>query len=201
MGVNPQVVDLLEVALNEVGGSYRNLSFVQFGNLFFTGGLEKKPLPGERRPFKAISAYFLSKGAARVVDIDLCFKKVTERHQRLDLGKPLGKWAGKFGWLNNFGTSEHVHNQYHCFKNAHDLVRVGGVMVHTVPAAGSWPRHCRYWYKLSFFTRLAILNGYRVVLEELRPKPKPAREMVCAVLVKESKTPFCDEESFDTAWP
>lgn len=200
MGISHLNFDLLGVALDELGGTYEGLNIVQFGNLFFTMDLEKQPPPGGDRVFKFTRDFFQTKGAARVVDIDLGFKQHAKCRQKLDLGKPLGKWAGEFDLLTNYGTSEHVHNQYHCFKNAHDLVRTGGVMVHAVPAVGSWPGHCLFWYTLPFFSLLAGLNGYKVLCREIRPKPKPERELTCVVLLKETDQEFCSEEDFAKLW-
>src|ERR1700720_902128 len=43
---------------------------------------------------------------------------------------------GLFDCVFNFGTTEHVFNQYNSFKAIHDLACVGGHMFHQVPTAG-----------------------------------------------------------------
>ena len=76
--------------------------------------LLKKPPPGSDKVFKHCCKFFRSKGA-KCTDIDLGFNRDRNGQYKLDLGKPIKKWPRKFDLLNNFGTSEHVHDQYHCF--------------------------------------------------------------------------------------
>jgi hypothetical protein len=69
--------------------------------------------------------YFESMGFEHIsIDIHGKFGAVP-----LDLSKPIKKWKGRFDVLTNFGTSEHVDDQYECFKNMHDLVKKDGVYV------------------------------------------------------------------------
>src|SRR5256885_7367791 len=41
--------------------------------------------------------------------------------------------VGRYDFVTNHGTSEHVLNQYNCFKVMHDFCRAGGLMIHAVP--------------------------------------------------------------------
>jgi cyclopropane fatty-acyl-phospholipid synthase-like methyltransferase len=49
-------------------------------------------------------------------------------------------WRSRFDLLINAGTTEHVVNHDNAFRVMHDLVKVGGFMIHEVPVAGfaSW---------------------------------------------------------------
>ena len=71
------------------------------------------------------------------------------------------KYKKKFDLVTNNGTTEHVFNQYICFKNIHDLTKVGGYMFHAVPFIG-YLEHGFYLYSASFFLDLAFMNNYEI---------------------------------------
>ena len=64
--------------------------------------------------------------------------------------------------VTNFGTSEHVFNQFAVMKNCHDFVKVGGVMLHVVPMS-SGMNHGFYNYHPRFFLSLALANNYEIL--------------------------------------
>ena len=78
------------------------------------------------------------------------------------------KKLGQFDVLTNSGTSEHVEEQYGCFKNCHNLIKKDGIMCHIVPRTGSWKNHGLYWYDFDFFVELAELNNYAIVMGEMK---------------------------------
>lgn len=80
---------------------------------------------------------------------------------RLDLTKPIDLAPADI--VTNHGTTEHVSLQEPTFKNIHNLCKVGGYMLHTVPLIGTWPGHGEYYYSLEFFSQLAKLNNYEVL--------------------------------------
>ena len=88
-----------------------------------------------------------------------------------DLGQPIpdAELLGSFDLLTNFGTAEHVDNQFDCWKNVHDLLRVGGIALHLAPLTGHPTSHCEFYYDEAFFRRFAELADYEVLeLYELR---------------------------------
>ena len=73
----------------------------------------------------------------------------------------LPDWARrKFDVVTNFGTTEHVANQFNAFKIIHDLTAPGGIMIHSVPAQG-WVNHGFLKYDPKWFWMLARSNNYR----------------------------------------
>src|SRR5262249_13830451 len=56
-----------------------------------------------------------------------------------------------------------VNDQYHAFKNMHDLCVKGGLILHAFPAVGHWPHHGRYYYSLPFVSELARGAKYQVI--------------------------------------
>lgn len=66
---------------------------------------------------------------------------------------------GQFDLVTNFGTSEHVMNQFNVFKVMHELTRSHGVMYHAVPIAG-YTNHGLINYTLRMFTAVGKANNY-----------------------------------------
>jgi SAM-dependent methyltransferase len=72
------------------------------------------------------------------------------------------QYRGAFDIAINAGTTEHIANQGNAFAAIHDLVRVGGLMYHQVPASGNID-HGFFGYQPKFFHRLAHANEYEMV--------------------------------------
>lgn len=68
---------------------------------------------------------------------------------------------GRYGFVTNHGTSEHLLNQYNFFKVMHDLTRPGGIMLHAVPFTVHL-EHGFFNYQPNLFDALARYNGYQV---------------------------------------
>ncbi|MBI4665261.1 MAG: hypothetical protein HY751_02495 [Nitrospinae bacterium] len=81
---------------------------------------------------------------------DLNFVTVTPEH------------GGKYGFVTNHGTTEHLINQWNAFKVAHDLTSVGGYMLHCLPFM-NYLDHGFFSYHPNFFYALATANGYDVL--------------------------------------
>lgn len=105
--------------------------------------------------------WYLSMGFNRYIAIDVN----TERDAiAMDLNVDIVKTYGfdeKFDLITNNGTGEHVFNQYMVFKNAHDLCRVGGFMIHVLPFY-RWVDHGFFNYNPNLFPCLANQNGYEL---------------------------------------
>jgi hypothetical protein len=76
--------------------------------------------------------------------------------------------VGHYDVIFNFGTTEHIFNQWNCFEFMHDAVKVGGVIYHQLPASG-YLDHGYYCYTPLFFQEMAEANKY--VLEHLAVTP------------------------------
>jgi hypothetical protein len=68
---------------------------------------------------------------------------------------------GGFDLVVNAGTTEHVVNQENAFRIIHDLVKVGGTMLHELPGGGMLT-HGVVSYNLQFFWLLCRDNNYDV---------------------------------------
>jgi hypothetical protein len=63
--------------------------------------------------------------------------------------------------LTNIGTTEHLANQLNAFRTVHDLLKVDGVAIHSVPFSGML-NHSLINYHPKFFVSLIINNRYRL---------------------------------------
>ena len=68
---------------------------------------------------------------------------------------------GHYDVVFNFGTTEHIFNQWNCFEFMHDALKVGGVVYHQLPASG-YLDHGYYCYTPLFFREMAQANGYAI---------------------------------------
>lgn len=72
------------------------------------------------------------------------------------------EFAGRFDLVLNFGTTEHLLNQYNAFKVMHDSTKVGGYIVHSLPCVG-YSNHGYFTYTPRCMFDLAGYNEYEVV--------------------------------------
>lgn len=82
----------------------------------------------------------------------------------MDLNRDLAAaydFTEQFDLVTNNGTGEHVFNQAALFKNAHDLTKVGGIMLHIAP--NDWSNHGFYSYSPLLYSDLAKANGYEML--------------------------------------
>jgi hypothetical protein len=65
----------------------------------------------------------------------------------IDLSNPIDKnLKNNFDIVTNFGTTEHVQNQYVCWKNIFDMLKIGGLSINEIPKKNNWPGHCKYYF-------------------------------------------------------
>jgi hypothetical protein len=72
------------------------------------------------------------------------------------------KMLGVFDVVLNFGTTEHIFNQWNCFEAMHDAATVGGAIYSQLPATG-YLDHGYFCYTPVFFRDLAEANRYEIV--------------------------------------
>ena len=89
-------------------------------------------------------------GRVGSVVMDLNFDAVPAAHK------------GKYGLVTNFGTSEHILNQYNVFKTMHEFARPGSLFVHAVPFTVHL-EHGFFNYQPNFFEALARYNSYETL--------------------------------------
>lgn len=113
-------------------------------------------------PIKGKSSEFWKALGMRHISLDL----VGDSY-RFDLNtQSVPFWWRKFDLVTNCGNSEHVMDQFNCFKVIHDLTKVGGIMYHQLPVAG-FATHGFWRYNPLFFRALMNANGYELLANVL----------------------------------
>ncbi len=69
---------------------------------------------------------------------------------------------GTFDLIVNFGTTEHLMNQFNAYKVMHEAAKPGAYMFHQVPSTG-YINHGYFCYNALMFKELAEANGYEIV--------------------------------------
>jgi hypothetical protein len=121
------------------------------------------------------SAYDAVTGGANGAFAGELFEKVGFRYNAIDIAdgyrttivdlnhdsapKP---FINAFDLVLNFGTTEHLLNQYNAFKVIHDATKIGGYIVHSLPCVG-YSNHGYFTYTPRCMFDVAGYNEYEVV--------------------------------------
>lgn len=95
--------------------------------------------------------------------------------------------------ITNFGTSEHVEpeiGQYNCWLNLHNMLKMNGYILHTVPPKGDWLDHCRYFHTEEFFYNF---ENYGYEIKELK---REHNNLLICTLKKIKNSVFMSKEEF-----
>lgn len=85
-----------------------------------------------------------------------------------DLNLPLPADFGRFDLVTDFGTGEHIFNQFQVFKTIHYLMKPkGGLFAFDRPTQG-YPEHCYFNAHECVWRDLAWANRYKIVRLERR---------------------------------
>ena len=184
MGIGHNIRQFEQESLNKVGWRYDGLNWCELGNQKYH--VEK----GRDIPSKQL---YESLGVNHI-SIDL---NGLDGAYPLDLEKPLPfEFLNQFDVVTNYGTAEHVNDQYELFKNIHNICKTGGIIVHVFPYAGHWPKHCRYYYTKRFVKGLSKTCKYPILnCTVLNKRP---RKLVAAALYKKYDAPFISKSDFNS---
>src|SRR5262249_21077442 len=153
MGVTQTIFSWSESIVERRFGSLFMLRVCEFGDQCFVD-MDDRDLDGT-----ACGDYYDKAGVELYIAFDLSGRNGSIK---IDLCKN-HDFIPQFDIVTNYGTIEHVNDQYFAFKNMHDLCVTGGIMLHTFPVVGHWPNHGRYYYNLPFVYELARCAKYHVI--------------------------------------
>jgi hypothetical protein len=120
---------------------------IEFGNQRFTAGTDFK---STQDFYKSLGFEYLALDVNENMGAVICDLNVTgHKFEPVDL-------------VTNNGTSEHIFNQAACFENAHEMCKVGGLMLHILPFT-PWLNHGFFNYNPILFRDLAAANDYEIV--------------------------------------
>jgi SAM-dependent methyltransferase len=118
----------------------------------------------------------------------------------IDLEKPVPFiFLNQFDVITNYGTMEHINNQYQAFKNVHNMCKKGGIIIHCSPLKGHWPGHCRYYYTERFMRGLAKACGYSIFDYTILDKDdyKAPMNLIAVTYIKKENNRFISKKEFD----
>jgi hypothetical protein len=95
---------------------------------------------------------------------------------------------GHYDVVFNFGTTEHIFNQWNCFEFVHDSLKVGGVVYHQLPASG-YLDHGYYCYTPLFFQEMAQANNYVIEHMAVTPAGESKIDLLGAPLGENNRVP------------
>jgi hypothetical protein len=115
----------------------------------------------------------------------------------VNLCEDIDVWnLGQFDIVTNYGTTEHVDNQYMCWKNMHKSLKIGGVMINEIPKIGNWPGHCEFYYDLKFFKEFEKI-GYEIIYSKDHMHPGNGALIAVSLKKVEDIEFFTDEKAFN----
>jgi len=77
---------------------------------------------------------------------------------QINLSNPMPEiYHNQFDLVTNFGTTEHVQNQYVCWQNVFNILKKEGTLINEIPKKGkeNWPGHSKYYYDEDTFKALS----------------------------------------------
>jgi hypothetical protein len=106
-----------------------------------------------REVYRALGIDYLA------IDVDGSFDS---RYFDLNTFAPPIEWRAAFDLVNNEGTFEHLINPINGFHVAHELLKVGGVAIHSLPLTG-WRDHGLMYPTVKFYAELFGANRYEIL--------------------------------------
>mgnify|MGYP003118627459 CR=1 FL=1 len=172
MGMHQYDIDIIEKAINFLEIKPEECFMAELGNQRIRHAKDywdKVEWEGiEGGLMKGSSKYYFSSRGINHTSFDLNNK---DGAIPIDLTKPIPeKYVGQYNIISNIGTTEHTDDQYGSFNNIDKFCCKGGVMVHNIPALGSWPGHANAWYTTEFFEELAKLYDYDIIALTIQQK-------------------------------
>ena len=183
MGIEKSIEDYEKQVLYSLGLEYRGLKWCELGNQINYNN-------------EAAKKVYLSLGVEHI-SIDINGK---DGALPINLDKPVpAALLDKFDIITNYGTVEHINNQYQVFKNVHGICKENGLMIHIFPLKGHWPGHCRYYYSEIFVKGLADAANYRMLNYTILDKDvfRTPKNMIAVTYIKKENSKFISEEVFD----
>jgi hypothetical protein len=104
----------------------------------------------------------------------------------------------QYDLLTNFGTSEHVSNQYMCWKNIYTLCKKDGFVISEIPERGSWKNHCQFYVEKSFFHTMS--NEFEIVFMKQIPYRGQGNNLFCILRKKNDSWTLSESDFMKTVY-
>lgn len=139
----------------------KSKSIVELGPSDFTPSaleLLRKAKQYSKLEKTSVKEWYASLGPTEYVAFDIV---EDTRSRKADLSKVLNVHE-TWDIVVNFGTTEHIFNQFSAMSNIHNFAKKGGVMLHVIPMS-SGLNHGFYNYHPRFFHSIALANNYEII--------------------------------------
>jgi hypothetical protein len=183
MGIEKPIIDYEKQVLQSLGLKYKGLKWCELGN--------------QRINDNEIAKRFYQSLGVEHISIDL---NGEDEALPIDLDKPMPFiLLNQFDVITNYGTIEHVNNQYQVFTNVHDMCKKGGLVNHIFPPRGHWPGHCRYYYSEDFVRGLAKACDYHIAGFMILDKDEyiAPKNLIAVSFIKKENNSFISREIFE----
>jgi SAM-dependent methyltransferase len=117
----------------------------------------------------------------------------------LNIQAPPPEWIGAFDMVNDEGTIEHLANPMNALHVAHDLVKVGGVVHHSVPMLGH-RKHGMFNPTPKMWSELMLANHYQPVQAFIDFQEDDVSFGYTGFTVRDSSGRPCDAARASNAW-
>jgi SAM-dependent methyltransferase len=112
---------------------------------------------------------------------------------------PPPEWLGAFDMVNNEGTIEHLANPMNGLQVAHDLVKVGGVVHHSMPMFGH-RKHGLFNATPKLWSELMLANNYQPLQAVIDFQEDDASFGYTGFIVRDSAGTPCTSARASNAW-
>lgn len=209
MGMHFKDVKYFEEITDFLGyKDFSGLRLLELGDLFIRRDLH------DIMKHRLSSQYFEAKGfEVTVIDLGVGTEaNATKNIWEVDLSKPVpvvsdSMYDCTWDFVVDFGTAEHIENQYWLNWNIHNFCKKDGVMIRSNPSdryCDGYPEkhHGLYHYTPAFYIKLAQLCKYKIVdIREMPQKYWPSyipnrKNFLYTTLLNTTYNAFPSEEEF-----
>jgi len=160
MGIRLKGIKYFEEITSILGyKNFHGLKLCQLGDLFIRRDVREFGI----RHGKALN-YFKDMGfEVTTIDLGIGTERIGPEVLQYDLSKPIKEKVDKFDFVLDFGTSEHIVNQYEFYKNIHNLCKVNGIVIRSNPSTKYGSGHGLFHYTPTFFIKLSWICKYKII--------------------------------------
>lgn len=154
MGMTPASVAFFQAVVTDP----RNLRILEFGDQLMIPPL----VASNGHKYVTAKEWLNDQAVAEHVSVDI---NGLNGALPLDLCQPLPpEFFGRFHVVTNFGTMEHIKNQYQGWKNLFQSVMTGGISIHEMPGQSGFNCHDgEPYFRPAFFEKLCAQCGCSLI--------------------------------------
>lgn len=161
MGIRLKGLKYFEEITNVLGyEDFHGLKLCQLGDLF----IRRDARNHFNIPHSKAYNYFTDLGfEVTTIDLGIGTERIGPEVLQYDLSKPITEKVDQFDFVLDFGTSEHIDNQYELFQNIYNLCKVEGIIMHSNPSTRYGSEHGLFHYTFDFFVKLSQICKYKMI--------------------------------------